>query len=82
MTGMPVISTEPPKWRLLTVLNVAQHLNVDRATIFRYMKDDPTFPKPRYLSPRVMRWDEAGIVKWAASRTRQVMQTAYSKGVQ
>lgn len=39
-----------------------------RATIRRRVKDDPTFPKPFHLSPRITAWDEGEILDYLEAK--------------
>jgi prophage regulatory protein len=38
------------------------------ATIYRLLRDDPTFPRPCQLGRRMTRWSRAEIEAWVASR--------------
>jgi predicted DNA-binding transcriptional regulator AlpA len=38
------------------------------ATIYRLLRDDPTFPRPRQLGRRMTRWVRSEVVDWVASR--------------
>lgn len=50
------------------VKQVAAACNIGISTVWNLVKDDPTFPKPIYLSPRVARWPNEEIVAWVKSR--------------
>lgn len=48
---------------------LAARFGVSRPTIWRWLKSDPTFPRPFKLSPQCTRWRDDEIVAWeAASR--------------
>lgn len=47
---------------------VAARYNVTRPTVWRWLKTDPTFPKPIYLSPGCTRWKLDEIESWEAAR--------------
>lgn len=38
------------------------------ATIWRWVKNDPTFPKPFHMSSAITCWDEAEITDWVESK--------------
>lgn len=50
--------------RALRLPDVTRLLSVSRATVWRKVKSDPSFPKPFHLSDRVTCWDEAEIRNW------------------
>lgn len=47
---------------------LAEQFGVHRPTIWRWAKNDPTFPKPVRLSPGCTRWKLAEIEAWEAAR--------------
>ncbi|WP_204245707.1 helix-turn-helix transcriptional regulator [Paracoccus marcusii] len=47
---------------------VASRYNVTRPTVWRWVKADPTFPKPISLSPGCTRWRLDEIESWEAAR--------------
>jgi prophage regulatory protein len=47
---------------------LATRFNVQRSTIWRWCKTDPTFPKPVSLSPGCTRWRAAEIEQWESAR--------------
>jgi prophage regulatory protein len=59
----------PPGWtaavQYLTVGDVAALLRVSKATIWRWVKTNPDFPKPRKLSNGATRWSFAEIVAFS-----------------
>lgn len=55
----------------LRVKGVAAYLGCGVATVWRRTKDDPTFPKPIKLSPRVTVWKLSEIEAWVQSRRVQ-----------
>lgn len=42
-----------------------------RATIWRWTKTDPNFPRPFHLSPAVTCWDEREVVDWIEGKKAQ-----------
>lgn len=55
----------------LRVPDVAAFLGCGVATVWRRTKDDPTFPKPIKLSPRVTVWRLTELEDWISSRRVQ-----------
>ncbi len=47
---------------------VAHRYGVHRSTPWRWVKADPTFPKPVILSPGCTRWKLVDIVVWEQTR--------------
>lgn len=52
----------------LTDQQVAQRYAVSRATIWRWGKVDPTFPKAVSLSPGCVRWRVSDLEGWESAR--------------
>ena len=52
----------------LRVKGVAAFLGCGVATVWRRTNDDPTFPKPIKLSPRVTVWRLTELEDWISSR--------------
>ncbi|WP_374328689.1 helix-turn-helix transcriptional regulator [Azonexus sp.] len=44
--------------------HAAQHLDISRATLWRWLKERHDFPKPRRLSTRCVVWDAAELTAW------------------
>lgn len=53
----------------LTDKQVAVRFGVNRVTVWRWRKTDPTFPQPLQLSPGCVRFKLADLEKWEATRT-------------
>ena len=51
-------------------LQVARRYGVHRSTPWRWVKADPTFPKPIVLSRGCTRWKLSDIVDWERARER------------
>jgi|GEM_PF-2042219 len=49
----------------LSTSQVALRLGLSRTTIWRRLKDDPTFPQPLKFGPVTRRWGLASIEAWA-----------------
>ena len=47
---------------------VAARYNVTRPTVWRWLKTDPSFPKPISLSPGCTRWRLDEIESWEVAR--------------
>lgn len=47
---------------------VAARYNVTRPTVWRWLKTDPSFPKPISLSPGCTRWRLDEIEAWEVAR--------------
>lgn len=47
---------------------LATRYGVTRPTIWRWVKTDPTFPRPVSLSPGCTRWKAADVEAWEESR--------------
>ncbi|PLL11816.1 AlpA family transcriptional regulator [Tabrizicola sp. TH137] len=54
--------------QFLTDWQVAQRYGVNRSTPWRWVKTDPTFPKPVSLTPGCTRWKLADIEAWEVSK--------------
>lgn len=48
--------------------NLAGRYSVSRQTVWRWLKTDPTFPKPISLSPGCTRWRLDEVERWEAAR--------------
>jgi prophage regulatory protein len=58
--------------RAIRLPGVCDHTGASPATVWRWTKDDPTFPKPFRLSKGVTCWDEGEISAWIeAKKARQ-----------
>lgn len=55
---------------LQTVDQVAEKLTISKATVWRYVRSDPQFPKPIKLSPGCARWRADEVDHWLATRER------------
>ncbi len=55
---------------LQTVDQVADKLTISKATVWRYVRSDPQFPKPIKLSPGCARWRSDEVDRWLATRER------------
>lgn len=58
----------PLPFRAVRLVNVCQMLNASPSTIWRWVKTNPSFPKPIKLSPSVTAWDEAELLAWVQAR--------------
>ena len=54
----------------------AEMLGCGESTFWHYAKTDPTFPRPRRLTPRMTVWDESELLAWRESRISAGQQEA------
>lgn len=47
---------------------VAERFSVTRTAIWRWLKSDPTFPRPIALSPGTTRWRLADLEAWEQAK--------------
>lgn len=47
---------------------IADRYGVGRATIWRWLKIDPSFPEPIALSPKCTRWSLEDLEAWEQAR--------------
>ena len=78
----PEIEEKQSTFRGVRLVTVCQMLNASPATIWRWVKTNPGFPKPIKLSPSVTAWDEAELLAWIRDRKgqRQPQQPALLNG--
>lgn len=55
----------------LSYKSVGKRLEVSRQTIWRWVKDDPEFPKPYHFSSGAARWKLSELSRFEASRNAQ-----------
>lgn len=53
----------------LSDAQVAARYHVNRATPWRWVKSDPTFPRPVPLSPGCTRWRLSALEAWESARS-------------
>lgn len=53
----------------LSDIQLAERYGVHRATPWRWLKTDPSFPKPISLSPGCTRWKRSEIERWENAKT-------------
>jgi prophage regulatory protein len=54
--------------RAIRVHKICDLTGVSRTTVWRWVRCDPTFPRPFHLSQHVTAWDEAEVLKWISSK--------------
>jgi prophage regulatory protein len=54
--------------RAIRLPRVSDLTGASRATVWRWVKTEPTFPKPFALSAGVTCWDEGEILDWVESK--------------
>lgn len=57
--------------RAIRLQGVCDATGASRTTIWRWVKEDPTFPKPFKLSEAVTVWDEDEVRGWLAGRKQR-----------
>ncbi len=60
------MSYEVPTERALGIAALCAKLNLGRATIWRRLNEDPTFPRPISLGGATRRWLESEVDAWLA----------------
>lgn len=53
---------------LLTEADVADQLGVDPSTVRRIRRNDPSFPQPIRITQRTVRYRQADVERWIASK--------------
>ena len=48
--------------------DVAERYGTNRTTVWRWVKTDPSFPRPVPLSPGCSRWPIEGLEAWERSK--------------
>jgi predicted DNA-binding transcriptional regulator AlpA len=64
-TAKLVVTVRP---MLNTITEAAERLRVHRSTIYKLMKNDPTFPSFHYIRPRCPRLKVSDLDRWVASK--------------
>ena len=54
---------------LLNIGEVADRLNLSRSTIYRMMNEG-TFPRPKRLGAKTVRWSQKDLVNWLRSKNQ------------
>jgi prophage regulatory protein len=52
----------------LNVKQAAARYGEDPSTVWRRLKADPTFPKPKRFGPQTLRWSIAELEAWEAEQ--------------
>lgn len=50
--------------KYLNVKHVAERIGVNPSTVWRKLKVDATFPKPKRFGPQTLRWSIAELEAW------------------
>ena len=53
---------------LLKDTEIAEAIGINRATVWRYVKSDPTFPRPLKLAPKCTRFRASDFEAWLSSK--------------
>jgi len=61
----------PALSRAIRLPRVCDLTGVSRPTIWRWVRDDASFPKPFALSARITAWDEAEVIAWLQTKKSQ-----------
>jgi predicted DNA-binding transcriptional regulator AlpA len=54
--------------QFLSDRQAAERYGVGRATIWRWLREDPSFPRPVRFTPGCTRWSLPELLAWEASR--------------
>jgi predicted DNA-binding transcriptional regulator AlpA len=54
--------------KMIRSKDVAKLLSCVRSTVYRYLRLDPTFPRPMKVGLRMTLWDEEEIIQWLRSK--------------
>ena len=65
---MTTPQTTAPPTRLLSVAEIAKRLSVGKRTVYN-LRYRGGFPKPIQIAPNTIRWREADLERWIASRS-------------
>lgn len=85
----PVVKQPSPKAKppctqcsesYLTVQEVANRYKVFRSTVWRWVENDPGFPKPVKLSPGTTRWLQSDLMRFEQSQKTKTNQPLRKKG--
>ena len=57
-----------PPARAIRLPQVCDMTGLSRATVWRFARDDPQFPKPFRLSEAATVWDEPEILSWVQTK--------------
>ncbi len=69
---MHITEDAPPQvGRAIRLPAVCDLTGASRGTIWRWVKEDPSFPKPFHLSPAVTCWDEKELLAWIDEKKAQ-----------
>ena len=60
--------TYPVMNRAFGIAALCAKLGIARPTVWRRLKDDPTFPRPLTLGGRAQRWLETEVDAWLAMK--------------
>lgn len=64
---MADMTGERTAWRILDIM---RRLGVSRTTVERLIRDDPEFPAPVSITPRLRRWDSEAVEQWLRRRQK------------
>jgi len=56
--------------RIVRMKVLLQRLGVGRATVYRWLSQDTTFPKPVPIGPNTIGWVESELDAWLQNRIR------------
>jgi prophage regulatory protein len=60
-----------PAVRAIRLPDVMRLTGASRPTIWRWVRADPSFPKPFHLSPAITCWDESELIAWIEVKKAQ-----------
>lgn len=70
-------SCGPVPERLVSLGDLSKWLNLDRSTIWRIRRSDPTFPRPIMITGRTPRFRASELTAWQETRT--IAETSFNE---
>lgn len=61
-------SAPNPGQLYLSASQIANRLGLSRTSVWRYLRDDPNFPKPYRFGKTTRRWSLDEVIAWEQSR--------------
>lgn len=75
---MAVTITQPTQ-ELWAPVQIARYLDVNRTTIFRLVRRDPSFPAPVVNYHRARLWNAEAVREWASKQKRYYFAFTHEK---
>jgi predicted DNA-binding transcriptional regulator AlpA len=71
----PFTNNKTVSLRAVRLPRVCDLTGASRATIWRKVKEDASFPRPFKLSPAITVWDEAEVLQWLTSKKAETLRS-------